>query len=167
MFESLLKPESRIRTWMIATCVVLLLAIGGLSIALFHLSTSYRAQDEKLQELQKRSVIKHSQKPTKSQLETQQSWERLVAEISYPWNPIFLSLERAADPEIELLLFEPDKKNRHIVLGGEAKNQKALEQFLRKLEGDTNFFNVHLTHQEKVKRERLETIGFEIKAYIR
>ncbi len=167
MVESLLKPRSRVRYWLFAACVFLFLIVCGLSIELFRLSLKYHDQDEKLQELQKRSVNKLPPKPTKLQIENQKSWEKLVAEVSYPWNQIFRSLERSTDSEIELLMFEPDKKNRHILLGGEAKNQKALEQFLRKLENDANFLNVYLTHQEKVKHERLETVSFEIKAMIR
>lgn len=167
MYGSLLKPRNRVRFWMLASCVLFVLSLLALGGELFRLSLSYQSQQEKLQDLHKRSAAKFSPKPTKSQLDNQKHWERLVADVSYPWAQVFRSIERASDPEIELLVFEPDKKNRHILLAGEARNQKALEQFLRKLEADANFLNVHLTHQEKVKRERLETLGFEIKAMIR
>lgn len=167
MHISLLKPGSGIRLWMLASCVLFFIAIFALSGESFQHFLSYQSQQEKLLDLQKRSATKQASKPTKFQLDNQKHWERLVADVSYPWNQVFRSIERASDSEIELLVFEPDKRNRHIILSGEAKNQKALEQFLRKLEGDTNFFNVHLTHQEKVKHERLETLSFEIKTIIR
>ena len=76
-------------------------------------------------------------------------------------------MERASNNEIELLQFQPDKTSKNVLLVGEAKSQKSLEAFLVNLERDQNLQEVHLTHQEYVRCDRLETVGFEIKAVIR
>lgn len=99
-------------------------------------------------------------------LEEQKKWTTLRAEREFSWPEVFAAVEKAGSPDIELLAFKPDKGNRTVLLGGEARDQKALLGFLDALAGQSNLKNVHLTLQQRKKRERLETVVFEIKAQI-
>ncbi len=69
-------------------------------------------------------------------------------------------------PDIELLEFQPQKENLRISLQGQARNQQALTLFLEALARQAALKTVHLVHQEKVVRERMETVEFEIHASI-
>lgn len=124
----------------------------------------YQTTETKIEGLKKRVLNKPVTKPTKNQQEDQKQWKTLINDMQYPWGQLFQSLERAGNSEIELLQFQPDKTSKNVLLIGEAKNQKSLEAFLIKLERDQNLYDVHLSHQEYIKRDRLETVGFEIKA---
>lgn len=98
--------------------------------------------------------------------EVQRKWSQLKAERDFSWPEVFAAVERAGNADIELLAFKPDKGTRTILLGGEARDQKALMTFLAALAEQANLKNVHLTHQQRKKHERLETVVFEIKATI-
>jgi hypothetical protein len=111
-------------------------------------------------------AVKPVEKKSHGLAEEQKKWAALKAEREFSWAEIFASVEKAGSADIELLAFKPDKGNRTVLLGGEARDQAALMVFLDTLAGQANLRNVHLTHQQRKKRERLETVVFEIKAKI-
>lgn len=111
-------------------------------------------------------VMKPAPKLTTGEQEVLKRWAALNAERSFSWTPIFSAVERAASPDIELLEFQPEKEQRRISLLGEARNQHALTVFLEALARQAVLRNVHLTHQEKRTRDRLDTMQFEISAAI-
>lgn len=93
-------------------------------------------------------------------------WAALQAERDFSWGDMFAAVEKAGSDDIELLAFEPDKPNHTIVMKGSARDQKALLSYLDALAQQPTLRNVHLTHQQSAKRERIETIMFEVKAAI-
>jgi len=93
-------------------------------------------------------------------------WAALQAERDFSWGDVFTAVEKAGSEDVELLAFEPDKVSRTIQLRGEAHDQKALLTFIEALAKQPNLKNVHLTRQQLNRRDRLETIRFEIKAAI-
>jgi len=99
-----------------------------------------------------------------SDRELQKRWASLKTERDFAWDPLFTAIERSSSPEIELQSFDPDKPSGQLTMSGEAKNQQALVAFLDALARQPLFLNVHLTHQQKKVRDRLETVTFELKA---
>ncbi len=91
-------------------------------------------------------------------------WEALRVEREFPWPDVLVAIERAAKADVELLEFQPDKQNRRVVLSGEARDRKALASYLEALSAQPALHHVHLTHQQSLLRDRLETVEFEIKA---
>jgi hypothetical protein len=98
--------------------------------------------------------------------EDQKRWAALQHERAFVWPPLFAAIERASSPDIELLEFQPDKESLSLSLQGEARSQQALVDFLAALARQAVLKNVHLTHQQKKQRDRLETVEFEIHALI-
>ncbi|OEZ54895.1 PilN domain-containing protein [Duganella sp. HH105] len=105
--------------------------------------------------------------PTKAETELQKQWAILKDERDFSWSPLFSALGKASSTDIELLEFQPDKVNRRLTLRGEAKDQAALLAFVDALAEQAVFKHVHLTHQKSRRRDRLQTVVFEIKAGVR
>lgn len=91
-------------------------------------------------------------------------WTQLKMERDFPWAAVFLAVEKVSNPDVELLEFKPEKLNRKITLGGEARTRKALVAYLEALSKQPALRNVYLVHQQSVQRDALETTGFEIRA---
>jgi hypothetical protein len=102
--------------------------------------------------------------PSKSETEQRKRWSELQAERDFAWLPLFAALERAGNPDIELLEFHPDKSNGSVLLRGEAKDEAALLDFIEALALNPVFRNVYLSRQKIRKRDRLVTVAFELKA---
>ena len=100
----------------------------------------------------------------KGEQESLKQWNQLKIERDFPWALVFSAVEKPANTDIELLEFKPDKLNRVIALGGEAKNRKSLIAYLAALSAQPALKNVYLVHQQSVQRDTLETISFEIRA---
>ena len=164
MYAHLLQPKNTSRLRFAALFLALSVLLVFILFKLERAWIQYQTTETKIESLKKRALNKPVTKPSKNQQEDQKQWTILANDMQYPWGQLFQSLERASNNEIELLQFQPDKTSKNVLLVGEAKGQKSLEAFLMKLERDQNLHDVHLTHQEYVRRDRLETVGFEIKA---
>lgn len=123
-----------------------------------------RSLSNKLEKLAQTSNLPAKLKLSSRDLEFQKKWLQLAAERDFPWKSLFQAIERSSGKEIELLEFVPDKNSRLIILRGEARHLNALTDFLEKLSRQRGLTGVHLSHQEAIQRERLETVSFEIKA---
>jgi hypothetical protein len=161
-----LRPPAKVgRSYWLA-----LLAVCVLS-ALIALDAIHKARGAELAEarLARLSATQGSQtisvpKPTEPAV--LKRWKSLQAERDFSWGDVFLAVEKASADEVELLAFEPDKANRTIQLRGEAHDQKALLEFIAALAHQPALKNVHLTRQQKSKRDRVDTMLFEVKAHI-
>lgn len=118
----------------------------------------------KVEQLRAAQMKRPTPKISHAQQDEQKRWDALKTERNFTWTPVFHAIESAGSSDIELLEFLPDKSSQRVLLRGEARDHKALMTFLATLASQSTLKNVHLTHQENVARERLETITFEIKA---
>lgn len=164
--DSYLRPrESGNRFWLIP------IAFVALAASLVFLCQRDTARLDRLkvsnQVLAKAQAIavKANAAPADSALHKR--WADLKAERDFPWEIVFHSVERADRTSIELLEFRPDKLNRRIILRGEAQDPDALVAYLEALAAQPAFVQVHLLHLRALSRDKLATIGFEIKATIR
>lgn len=103
-------------------------------------------------------------KLSKTQTEDLKRWTALKAERSFEWGPVFMAVERAGSPDIELLGFQPEKAAGRVMLRGEGKDGLAVVEFIERLGAQKVFTDVHLTRQKSTQRGRLTTMAFEIKA---
>ncbi len=167
MNPKILQPKT---TYFIVWLLSALILIGVTSFMGFQALVLYQAQtktQEQVNELESRLAKRPEVKISKTQQSEQKQWEQLEKEKQYPWKHLFTAIESATDKQIELLELLPDKASRLVILRGEASNTASLVSFIERLELDSRLKSVHLSHQEKVKRERLETVGFEIKVTLR
>jgi len=159
-----LRPQvrSNLGIWLPGT--VLLVAGIGLSVLAYRqsiLNTQLTARNDKLVALQSKAA------PPVASLAAQEDmrrWAQLKLDRDFPWTPVFRAVEKVASPDIELLQFKPDKLNRRISLGGEAKSHQALVAYLDALSMQPGVKNAYLAHQQTVARDTLETFSFEIRA---
>lgn len=161
-----LRPPTRtLRMLLISAAVVGTLAavLGFYALKMRASAIDAEERGERLGALQ---AAKPVEKKSQGALEVQKKWASLRVERDFSWAEVFAAVEKAGRPDIELLAFKPDKANRTVLLSGEARDQKALMGFLDALAGRPNLKNVHLTLQQRKKRERLETVVFEIRAGI-
>lgn len=158
-------PTAALRALIVSAGIVGLLAtaLGYYALQTRAVAIATEGRLERRSALQ---LVKPVEKKSVAVLETQKKWASLRAERDFSWPEVFAAVEKAGNPEIELLAFRPDKGSRMVLLGGEARDQKALLMFINALAEQANLNNVHLTLQQRKKRDRIETVVFEIRAQI-
>lgn len=162
--SNVIKPRARRSPFLLLTVVI------SISVSLYIFS-QFQAREEERQLMSERMQRLRSSNrlPDKlilsqRELEYQKKWVQYLAERDFPWSRLFVALEKSANKQIELLEMVPDKNSRLVIVRGEARDMNTLTEFIEKLSGQTGLTGVHLSHQEKIFRERLETISFEVKA---
>lgn len=161
-----LRPPTRIlRTLVLAIAVAGLLA-AGLCLQASKIRMTAADAELRVDQLSALQAVKPVAKKSQGALEEQKKWAALGAERDFAWPEVFAAVEKAGSADIELLAFKPEKGTRMVLLGGEARDRKALMGFLDALAEQPTLKNVHLTLQQRKKRERLETVVFEIRANI-
>jgi hypothetical protein len=157
-------PQPRSSRWIWVLISALVLGAAWLGAQAYQLHTQAVATQARVDKLRERQAAQAKIKPSVKELEEQKKWAALKQEQDFPWQKVFKAVERASSKEIELLEFQPDKRNRIIVLRGEARDEAALVAYLDRLAMQTGLRDVHLLHQQNVTRDRLETVSFEMKA---
>lgn len=161
-----LRPPTRTLRALVGSAAVfglLACVLAFYAVRMRAVAVAAEGRSDRLSALQ---TVKPAEKKTQGAVEEQKKWASLQAERDFSWAAVFAAVEKAGSADIELLAFKPDKGNRTVLLGGEARDQKALLAFLDALAGQANLRNVHLTLQQRKKRERIETVVFEIRAGI-
>jgi hypothetical protein len=156
------QPHHTLWLWLSAGLLLAVSAcFGVLAYQQHRVVAQATLRNDKLLAMQAATIVPTA---SRSEQEEQKRWAQLKIERDFPWSPVFQAVERASNPDIELLEFKPDKLNRRITLGGEARSRQALIVYLDALAAQAGLNNVYLTHQQTVERGTLETISFEIKA---
>lgn len=161
-----LRPPQRMggAVWLFAV-----LTLGVACWLCLEVGTTYGSADEaeaRALRIAGAQALRPEPKKSRKVMEEQRRWAALKLERDFDWGPVFAAVEEAGSPDIELLAFEPDKGNRSIKLSGEARNHKAMMEFIDALAGQVLMKHVHLTKQQRKKRDRLETTVFELRATI-
>lgn len=118
------------------------------------------------EQLRRSNIVRPVEKKSAAMMEVEKKWASLSDERDFDWAGVFAAVERAGSSNVELLQFKPDKGNRQVMLGGEARDLESLMKFLDRLSAQPTLANVHLTHQQRKSRERLNTVAFEVRARI-
>lgn len=169
MLDQIIKSKKYLRPQFHRSPTLLVLLLIFLAGASYFVMDFLRREEEVISLKQKfERLARTSNLPTKikissKDIEFQKKWAQLFAERDFPWTRLFQAIERSGDKEIELLELVPDKSSRLIILRGEAKSLRALTDFLERLNNQDVLTGIHLSHQEIIQRERLQTISFEIK----
>lgn len=157
-------PRQHSPRWLLASVLVLACLTVWFGFQAYQFHTQTTEMQARVEKLRLRQARLAKAKPTQKELEEQKRWTALKQERDFPWERIFKAVERASSKDIELLELQPDKRNRIIVLRGEARDLAALVSYLERLALQTGLSDVHLVHQQNVARDRLETVSFEMKA---
>jgi len=159
-----LRPYWHSSPWIWAAVLLLACMAAWLAGQAYELHTQALETQDRVEKLLARQAELAKFKPTPKELDELKRWTALKLERDFPWQKVFKAVERANSKDIELLEFQPDKRNRVIVLRGEARDLAALVSYLERLTLQAGLREVYLVHQQTVARDRLETVSFEIKA---
>ena len=160
---SLLRPRSTNRAlpWVVA---LVLMASASMALLLAYQSYVRLETASLMRERLDRLAARKLAPPSRAVIEDAKRWEALALERGFDWHRVFDSIERVGNPDINLLVWEPDKANRKIAVRGEAKNDKALIAFIESLSIDSALKHVHLVRRQPLKRGDTEAVAFEIRA---
>jgi len=161
--SQLVRPRTHLRVYLVvlgAACAVA--AAGSVFIAYgFHRqATALQSRNAVVAKQRKAPVPKLK----RSDIEERRRWEALAEDRAFPWQIVFRSVERAIDPDIELLEFHPDAKQRTVILRGHARNVGAITRYLKMLADDPVFERTYLVRTVVEKRGALDVVSFEISA---
>jgi hypothetical protein len=162
VYAAMLRPRARLRPLAHVTALVLVLVAAGAAYAAFLAYRQAAVQalsNEKLRSLQA-AVF---QSPSLQDKELQRQWAVLRQERIFPWARVFRAVEHAADRDIELLEFRPDRRQGMLVLKGEGRTAESVMRYLERLQDDATFSRVYLVHTASVERGRLLTREFELR----
>lgn len=84
------------------------------------------------------------------------------AELNLPWERLFASLEESAGRDVSLLNLEPDAVKHTLALSAEARNFKAMLEFYRRLQAQTNLRDVNLHAHQTNEQDEERPIRFRI-----
>lgn len=165
--SKLLRP--RVRYVAVGWCVVFALLCASLAIgALADMKGQVLAVQDANRERVAATLTRQAallNKPIDA--EEARQWQAFKVEQDFPWDTVFRSIEETANTNIELLEFSPDKKNRRIFLRGEARDHAALVAYLDALTVRPELHDIYLVRRQSTAREKLTTIGFEIRGSLR
>jgi hypothetical protein len=157
----LIRPRKRGQFLWFSAISLLWLVVGTIGWSAMSVQSSAEQIDARNAELQKAKAVARPQ-PTREEAEVQRKWVALQQDRTFPWAGVFRAIERANDPEIELLAFHPDRRQATVVLKGEGKSAESVMHYLETLQAEPSFAEVYLTHTVNVERGRLGTRAFEI-----
>ena len=73
---------------------------------------------------------------------------RLLQELVLPWDTLFRSVEASVDKDTALLAIEPDADKRAVRITGEARNYRAVLDFVLRLEKTPGLSRIHLLNHQ-------------------
>lgn len=89
---------------------------------------------------------------------------RIIAELTVPWEELFNAVESAQNGDIALLELQPDTHRKILTISGEARNFTALSGYLHRVQAQRSFANVYLLRHEVQTEDPQRPIRFELKA---
>jgi Tfp pilus assembly protein PilN len=88
----------------------------------------------------------------------------ILQQLTLPWSALFKAVEGANDKEIALLAIQPDAQKSQVRLQGEAKNFKALLDYIGRLEQSGTLTQVYLTNHEVKAQDPDKPVQFSLVA---
>jgi Tfp pilus assembly protein PilN len=73
---------------------------------------------------------------------------RLLQELVLPWDALFRSIEASVDGDTGLLALEPEADKRAVRITGEARNYRAVLDFILRLEEQPGLTQIHLLNHQ-------------------
>ncbi len=93
--------------------------------------------------------------------------DAVLAQLALPWASIVNAVESAAKPDVALLQMQPDARARQVRLGAEARTEKAMLAYLRRLGESGALAEVHLVSHQVVVEDPQRPIHFTVLARLK
>ena len=93
--------------------------------------------------------------------------ETVVRQLTLPWASLVAAVEEAATRDIAILQLQPDAQQRLLRLTAEARSQKAMLEYLRRLAATKNLTDVHVLSHQVQREDPTRPIQFAVQASFR
>lgn len=145
-----------------------LLVLGGLlAWHVLRLAPGLAAGEARLRDLQATLAARQPASVRGDERQLAVHWQRsarVARELAAPWDRLFGVLEAAADRPVALLSIEPDAVRGELVLTGEARDQAALLDYYRYLQGQSVLSAVVLQAHQVNRQDRQKPVRFRVSA---
>jgi hypothetical protein len=103
--------------------------------------------------------------PPRERIEEElKSAQATMRQLALPWAQLVEALERAATPEVAVLLVQPDAQQRQVRLTAEARSEGAMLAYVRRLEAAEALSAVHLVSHQVQQNDPRRTLQFSVLA---
>jgi hypothetical protein len=153
--------------------LVLLLLAAGVSAKLYNdyvrLVDETESADAKVARLERQAGHKPVKENRSSKSDGQVGQEikranEVVQHLSLPWDQLFKAIESSSKGQVALLSILPDEKKGIVNISGEAKNPAAMLDYVRRLEHEKTFFQVHLLNHQVEEQDPQTPVRFSLVA---
>lgn len=148
----------------------ILLLAGALAVA-GALAERHRDTRLTLERLQASQQLLASEPPAKVRPknldEDLKAAEAVVRQLALPWGAMVQAVESAASPDVALLQMQPEARERQLRLTAEARSEKAMLKYLRRLEAARSLAGVHLASHQVVLEDPQRPIRFTVLARLK
>lgn len=151
------------------TVAGLLLLLLGLLSALWIVDIHNDTQIEQqriMSELEQRQNAKPQGSATGSMDQgTRLQFQRAAAvieQLSFPWNKLFQTIEDNAGEDMALLSIQPDMPARTVMLDAEAKDWGGMVSYIKRLEEDRFFSDVHVVSHQTQQSDPQRSVRFKL-----
>lgn len=90
--------------------------------------------------------------------------DSVVERLNFPWDGLLRAVESAGGSRVALLSLEPDARRRTVRITAEAKNKKAMLDYVSRLGGSAQLAEVHLLDHETQQQEAGQPVRFSMEA---
>jgi hypothetical protein len=149
------RPAPWLGAGVLAVALALLATLGAHYRALTREVAHWEARIEHIEHLSRRRALISrplSAGDVRAQVLEVGNANKVVRQLSQPWNALFDAVEASGGQGIALLSLEPDLHKGTVVLGGEARDLDALLKYVRQLSRQEVFGGV-LLQQHQVRQD--------------
>jgi len=91
----------------------------------------------------------------------------VLKQLTLPWAQIIAAVENSATDDVVILQMQPEAQQRLLRLTAEAKNQKAMIEYVARLEQEGALAEVHLIRHEVQSEDPARAIQFSVQAALK
>ena len=162
--NSILRPRTKGLAWWLAGAVVSLAAAAVLSFDTGIAHDELGRLESRIDALQRQASA--AKKPVqRMSLEEEKKWAALRSEMAFPWQKLFKAIELSANPDIDLLEFEPDRQSASARLRGDARDVESMLRYIENLSTQGSVRKAVLISQEPHQRGKADATAFELRLY--
>lgn len=86
----------------------------------------------------------------------------VIEQLSFPWSSLFRTIEKNTGKDMALLAIQPDMTSRTVTLDAEAKDWGGMVRYIKRLEKDGFFSDVHLISHQIQQSDPLRPVRFKL-----
>jgi Tfp pilus assembly protein PilN len=155
--------------WLGLLLLAIALGVAADLIARFSAARDERSRIEATQGLlnTERPAAKPVAVPVERLDEQIKAAEATVRQLTLPWATLIEVLENATTPDVAVLQVQPEAQQRLLRLTAEARNQKAMLLYMRKLADSNALEDVHLVNHQVQNDDPQKPLQFSAQATIK